>query len=36
LNGTSNAIRMAGAKNFAGKIVIDVPNPLDFSEDIAP
>lgn len=26
--GTENAIRLAGAKNFAGKILIDVTNPL--------
>lgn len=35
-NGTSNAIRMAGPKNFAGKIVIDVINPLDFSQGMPP
>jgi len=29
--GTENAIRLAGAKNFAGKTVIDATNPLDFS-----
>lgn len=29
--GTKSAIEMAGAKNFAGKTVIDVTNPLDFS-----
>ena len=29
--GTKSAIEMAGAKNFAGKVVIDVTNPLDFS-----
>jgi 8-hydroxy-5-deazaflavin:NADPH oxidoreductase len=35
-NGTSNSIRLAGTKNFAGKIVIDVTNPLDFSEGMPP
>ena len=35
-NGTANAIRMAGPKNFAGKIVIDVINPLDFSKGMPP
>ena len=30
--GTENAIRLAGAKNFAGKVVIDATNPLDFSK----
>jgi predicted dinucleotide-binding enzyme len=29
--GTKGAIEMAGPKNFAGKAVIDVTNPLDFS-----
>lgn len=29
--GTADAISMAGEGNFAGKIVIDVTNPLDFS-----
>ena len=29
--GTENAIRLAGTKNFAGKVVIDATNPLDFS-----
>src|ERR1043165_4699696 len=31
-NGTASAIEMADAKNFAGKLVIDVTNPLDFSK----
>jgi predicted dinucleotide-binding enzyme len=35
-NGTSNAIKMADPKNFAGKIVIDVTNPLDFSQGMPP
>ena len=30
--GTENAIRLAGPKNFAGKVVIDATNPLDFSK----
>ncbi|WP_337861705.1 NADPH-dependent F420 reductase [Nitrososphaera sp.] len=29
--GTKSAIEMAGPQNFAGKTVIDVTNPLDFS-----
>jgi predicted dinucleotide-binding enzyme len=28
--GTKNAIELAGAQNFAGKVVIDVTNPLQF------
>jgi predicted dinucleotide-binding enzyme len=38
LNGgaTLNALEMAGAGNFAGKIVIDVTNPLDFSQGMPP
>jgi predicted dinucleotide-binding enzyme len=35
--GTSSAIRMAGEKNFAGKVVvIDVTNLLDFSKGVPP
>ena len=30
--GTADAIKMADPKNFAGKVVIDVTNPLDFSK----
>src|SRR5512146_1719603 len=30
-SGTENALRIAGAKNLAGKIVMDVTNQLDFS-----
>ncbi len=30
--GTKNAVESAGANNFAGKIVLDVTNPLNFSE----
>jgi predicted dinucleotide-binding enzyme len=29
-SGTQNAISLAGAANLAGKVVIDVTNPLDF------
>ena len=35
-DGTSNAIKMADPKNFAGKVVIDVTNPLDFSKGMPP
>jgi 8-hydroxy-5-deazaflavin:NADPH oxidoreductase len=35
-DGTSNAIKMADPTNFAGKIVIDVTNPLDFSKGMPP
>jgi len=31
-----NVIFLAGAKNFAGKLVIDTTNPLDFSKGRAP
>lgn len=34
--GTADAIRMASSTNFAGKIVIDVTNPLDFSNGVPP
>jgi 8-hydroxy-5-deazaflavin:NADPH oxidoreductase len=34
--GTADAIRMADPKNFAGKVVIDVTNPLDFSKGMPP
>lgn len=30
-SGTENALRLAGAGNLEGKVVIDVTNPLDFS-----
>jgi 8-hydroxy-5-deazaflavin:NADPH oxidoreductase len=30
-SGTHNALQLAGAANLAGKLVIDVTNPLDFS-----
>jgi hypothetical protein len=29
--GTENALRLAGATNLAGKLVMDATNPLDFS-----
>jgi predicted dinucleotide-binding enzyme len=36
-DGTINAIRMSDPiNNLAGKIVIDVINPLDFSKDMPP
>jgi 8-hydroxy-5-deazaflavin:NADPH oxidoreductase len=35
-DGTADAIKMANPKNFAGKIVIDVTNPLDFSKGLPP
>ncbi len=31
-SGTESALRMAGLDNFAGKVVIDATNPLDFSK----
>ena len=34
--GTSNAIKLADPRNFSGKIVIDVTNPLDFSKGMPP
>jgi predicted dinucleotide-binding enzyme len=34
--GTENAINLSGKENFAGKIVIDVTNPLDFSKGAPP
>ncbi len=34
--GTDEAIRMADPRNFAGKVVIDVINPLDFSKGMPP
>jgi 8-hydroxy-5-deazaflavin:NADPH oxidoreductase len=35
-DGTPDAIRIAEPRNFAGKIVIDVTNPLDFSKGMPP
>ena len=34
--GAENAIKMADAKNFKGKVVVDVTNPLDFSQGVPP
>ncbi len=34
--GTAAAIRSADPKNFEGKVVIDVTNPLDFSKGVPP
>ena len=34
--GTENAINLAGKNNFSGKILIDVTNPLDFSQGTPP
>src|SRR3954470_19049370 len=31
-----NALRMAGADNLAGKVLVDVSNPLDFSQGFPP
>jgi 8-hydroxy-5-deazaflavin:NADPH oxidoreductase len=35
-DGTPNAIKIADQKNFDGKVVIDVTNPLDFSKGVPP
>src|SRR5947209_15464653 len=35
-NGSLEALRMTGAKNLAGKVLIDVSNPLDFSKGFPP
>jgi len=35
-DGTKSAIQLAKAENFAGKVVIDVTNPLDFSKGVPP
>jgi 8-hydroxy-5-deazaflavin:NADPH oxidoreductase len=35
-SGTENAIRLAGPDRFAGKVVIDVTNPLDASKGSPP
>jgi 8-hydroxy-5-deazaflavin:NADPH oxidoreductase len=29
-------LQLAGTKNFSGKVVIDVTNPLDFSKGVPP
>jgi 8-hydroxy-5-deazaflavin:NADPH oxidoreductase len=34
--GTEAALELAGASNFAGKVVIDASNPLDFSHGMPP
>ena len=34
--GTESAVDLAGAKNFAGKLVLDASNPLDFSHGMPP
>jgi predicted dinucleotide-binding enzyme len=34
--GTEQALHMAGPENFAGKVVIDATNPLDFSGGMPP
>ena len=34
--GTENAVRLAGAANAKGKVVIDATNPLDFSQGPPP
>ncbi len=36
LEGTQNALELAGAENLAGKVVVDVTNPLDFSGGVPP
>ncbi|OGC93493.1 MAG: DNA-binding protein [candidate division Zixibacteria bacterium RBG_16_48_11] len=33
---TENAIKLAGVKNFSGKVVIETTNPLDFSKGVPP
>ncbi len=35
-NGSLEALKAAGSKNLAGKILIDVSNPLDFSKGFPP
>jgi 8-hydroxy-5-deazaflavin:NADPH oxidoreductase len=34
--GTENALKLAGADNLAGKVVIDATNPLDFDQGVPP
>lgn len=34
--GAASAIKSAGPRNFSGKLVIDVTNPLDFSQGLPP
>ena len=35
-SGTQEAIKLAGPKNFAGKVILDTTNPLDFSKGVPP
>lgn len=35
-DGSLEALRMAGAQHLAGKVLIDVSNPLDFSQGMPP
>jgi predicted dinucleotide-binding enzyme len=35
-DGTPSALQLAGVKNFSGKVVVDVTNPLDFSKGAPP
>jgi len=35
-NGTLPALRAAGAGNLAGKVLVDISNPLDFSKGMPP
>ncbi len=35
-SGTENALKLAGLDNFKSKIVIDITNPLDFSNGVPP
>jgi len=35
-NAATHAIELAGKKNFANKLVVDVTNPLDFSKGVPP
>jgi predicted dinucleotide-binding enzyme len=35
-SGTENALKLAGAKNFAGKVVMDATNPLVFAPNAPP
>ena len=35
-NGSLSALRLAGSENTAGKILIDISNPLDFSKGFPP
>jgi predicted dinucleotide-binding enzyme len=35
-DGTPSALQLACVKNFSGKVVVDVTNPLDFSKGVPP